>query len=458
MQREIDSAISCLRALNAVPEEQLEHYPELEAAVAAFYKKVRKRRRRQSGQRRKQADRETVKQIAAQRQTRLNDIDLQPEDPESLGHKSRTCYCCNQRFRDVHAHYHWLCQPCGDRCQQKRKQLADLSGYHAMVTGGRIKIGFQTAVWLLRCGATVHVTTRFPADAALRFAEHPEFHSFQNRLQIHELDFRNISAILTFVERFRSRRQPLDVLINNAAQSVRRSQRWHERLMAFEQTTRLHPNAQRLIASLRAANEDESRRLPAVDAGSTHDEIREITSTPLHGLAMLRDDDDRSDTREKNTWNSDLLETEPLEILEVLLVNSNAPALLVRGLVPLMAREDGRPTFIVNVVGADSMFSLDKSGYHPHVNMSKAALNMLTRSCARRLSQDGVFMNSVDTGWITHEGGRSNRERLRDAGFVPPYDHLDGAARVVDPILQVVSGEAEPQFGILFRNFKPVAW
>ena len=174
-------------------------------------------------------------------------------------------------------------------------------------------------------------------------------------------------------------------------------------------------------------------------------------------VAILRDDDDRLDTREKNTWNSDLLETDPLEILEVLLVNSNAPALLIRGLVPLMCGGD-RARFVVNVVGADSMFSLNKSGYHPHVNMSKAALNMLTHSCAKRLREGGIYMNSVDTGWITHEGGRSNRERREASGFVPPYDHLDGAARVLDPILQVVTGKSEPPSGVLFRNFQPVPW
>lgn len=448
MQPRSDEFLEYLAELNDLPEDQLGESQEFEIAIATLYKRLRKKKRRLTGQQRKRADREAVREIAAARDTTSNTHELPTGTPVEFQHKSRTCYCCNRPYRSVHPSYHWLCVPCGNLSADKRTQKADLTGHRALLTGGRIKIGFQTACWLLRSGASVDITTRFPVDATSRFSELKDFDSFKQRLRIYPVDFRNLKLLMDFISVYREQTEALDILIHCAAQSVRRSQTWHERLLNHERNASLTSEQRGLIANF------SNSELGHIAESSTSSAPEEFSQLSL----LQRDDDDRSDAREKNTWNSDLLETQPVEILEALLVNSNAPAMLTQGLYSLLKNSSNANRFIVNVVGADSMFSLDKSGYHPHVNMSKAALNMMTKSCARRFAADKVFINSVDTGWITHEGGASRRAERQQEGFRPPYDHIDGAARILDPILKVVSGQCEPQWGFLFRNFKPFSW
>ena len=375
-------------------------------------------------------------------------IDIENRSLQLKGKRS-SCYVCNQAYSELHDFYHMLCRECGDRCYPKREQTADLTGRVAVVTGGRIKIGFETSLKLLRSGCTVHITTRFASEAAVRFSEQADFEDWAGRLQIHRRDFRNLAAVLKFPQILRSQLGSLDILINNAAQSVKRSPAFLNRLLAFEENAKLTSPQQRLLGS---GSEQDQKKLSAEDSASLENVV-----TNLPESWLIRDDDDRLDTREQNTWNSCLTDVDPVEILEVLLINANAPALLVRGLRELMNLSQSENRFIVNVSGADGTFSLSKSGYHPHVNMSKAALNMITRSCHRDFARDRIFINSVDTGWITHEGSFSYRQRRREQGFVPPFDSIDGAARVLDPVFSHLDSADVPN-GVLFRNFQSSSW
>ena len=171
----------------------------------------------------------------------------------------------------------------------------------------------------------------------------------------------------------------------------------------------------------------------------------------------LVDPDDRDDQREQNSWTAKLDEVSPVEFLEVLLVNANAPALLIARLKPLMLASSQARRFIINVTGTDGLLSLTKSGNHAHVNMGKAALNMVTRTCGSDFASEGIFMNSVDTGWITHEGGFTTRQRGDEMNFVPPLDAVDAAARILDPVVEGSAGE-EARSGCLFRNFTATEW
>jgi NAD(P)-dependent dehydrogenase (short-subunit alcohol dehydrogenase family) len=88
--------------------------------------------------------------------------------------------------------------------------------------------------------------------------------------------------------------------------------------------------------------------------------------------------------------------------------------------------------------------------------MSKAALNMITRTSADDYARDGISMNSVDVGWVTQEGAYSTRLRMRAQGFVPPLDEVDGAARIYDPIVLGLGGRRD--FGRFFKDYRPAAW
>jgi NAD(P)-dependent dehydrogenase (short-subunit alcohol dehydrogenase family) len=164
------------------------------------------------------------------------------------------------------------------------------------------------------------------------------------------------------------------------------------------------------------------------------------------------------DLQRTNSWTQTVSEVDPLELLEVQLCNSTAPFLLVSRLRPSLAASPARRSYVVNVSAMEGQFSRRYKGAgHPHTNMAKAALNMLTRtSAAEMLETDGILMTAVDTGWITDERPHDEKLRIAAEGWHAPLDLVDGAARVYDPI---VRGEAgEDLHGVFLKNFAPHPW
>ena len=166
------------------------------------------------------------------------------------------------------------------------------------------------------------------------------------------------------------------------------------------------------------------------------------------------------DLHDSNSWVQLVDQVDPLELLEVQLCNSTAPFILISRLRPAMAaahRNGARRTYIVNVSAMEGQFSRGYKGPgHPHTNMAKAALNMLTRTSAEEMLSDGILMTAVDTGWITDERPHPTKMRLADEGFHAPLDLVDGAARVYDPI---VRGEAgEDLYGCFLKDYRPSPW
>ncbi|GAC1476978.1 MAG: hypothetical protein NVS1B16_07810 [Pseudarthrobacter sp.] len=159
-----------------------------------------------------------------------------------------------------------------------------------------------------------------------------------------------------------------------------------------------------------------------------------------------------------NSWTQVVDEVDPLEMLEVQLCNVTAPFLLVSRLRDAMRRSTAHRKYIVNVSAMEGQFSRAYKGPgHPHTNMAKAALNMMTRTSAKEmLDADGILMTAVDTGWITDERPHFTKVRLMEEGFHAPLDLVDGAARVYDPIVMGENGE--DQYGVFLKDYKPSPW
>lgn len=346
------------------------------------------------------------------------------------------CYSCKGSYRDVHPFYHALCPTCAALNWAKRSQRADLSGRTALVTGARIKIGFEVALKLLRDGATVIATSRFPRDAARRFAAQPDAGEWRDRLQIAGLDLRFLGE----VERFARNVAACDILIHNAAQTIRRPPAYYAPLIAAERED-LPRLASRWVAS------DIAPRLKeyALAAYSEH--------FP-HGA--LDRDGEPLDARPINSWRLRVGEVETVEMAEAFVIGAMAPFVLTGALRPVMAASPHARRFVVSVSAMEGQFArASKTSFHPHTNMAKAALNMLTRTSAQDLAQSGIYLSSVDTGWVTDENPLPRREQT---GFVPPLDPVDGAARVYDPIVQGVTREEVPPHGRFYKDYQPHDW
>jgi NAD(P)-dependent dehydrogenase (short-subunit alcohol dehydrogenase family) len=348
------------------------------------------------------------------------------------------CYVCKQPFNRPHRYYDSLCQECGDFNYAKREQTADLAGHHALVTGARVKIGFQAGLKLLRAGAHVIVTSRFPIDAAERYAQEPDYGVFRQRLEIHGLDLRHSPSVELFTRHLLERLPRLDYILNNACQTVRRPAAFFAHLLAKEAAP-----VSSLPEALRGPLTAHAPALP-------HELL-----FPAH---RYDEDGQQVDLRDTNSWRLRMHEVGTAELLEVHLVNAIAPFILNARLKPLMMATPGTHKHIVNVSAMEGQFYRTiKTERHPHTNMAKAALNMMTRTSAPDYLRDGIHMNAVDTGWVTDEDPAVHAARKAELGFAPPLDIIDGAARIVDPIFEG-RRTGTHVWGQFLKDYKPAPW
>ena len=411
-----------------------------------------------------------------------------PQAPARELKKPRACYVCKAEFTRLHHFYDSMCAECADFNYAKRFQTTSLEGKVGLVTGSRVKIGFQISLKMLRAGAEVIATTRFPQDSALRYSREPDFSDWKHRLHIHGLDLRHPPSVEIFARYVEHSFKRLDIIVNNACQTVRRPPGFYEDLLETESRppTDFGPDIFLLLRNhedLKAALDGgrsvtggtgvDSAGLMALNGGRSG--IGVVASARLSQVRYAYDDDTRRDDlfpqgrldadlqqvdlREQNTWRLALADVPTAEMLEVQLVNAVAPFILCARLKPLMLRVPSRDKHIVNVSAMEGIFSRGtKTDKHPHTNMAKAAVNMMTLTASRDYVNDGIHMNAVDTGWVTDEDPAIHADRKKaEFDFAPPLDIVDGAARVCDPFFSgLITGEHT--YGKFLKDYKPSNW
>ncbi|MFI1577290.1 SDR family NAD(P)-dependent oxidoreductase [Embleya sp. NPDC020630] len=465
----------CLSVLAEVEDLDVEH-PDavrIRRATAAIYKSVKERRRKERRDRVLANDEAVTAATATGAPGRIDDETLgialtTATTTEIAGvlERARACYICKQRYREVDAFYHQLCPECAAFNRARRDQRTDLTGRRALLTGGRAKIGMYIALRLLRDGAHTTITTRFPNDAIRRFAAMPDSADWLHRLKIAGIDLRDPAQVVALADSV-AEAGPLDILINNAAQTVRRTPQAYAALAAAEAAPLPAGELPQMVSFGHVGGSghvllpgqsrgDDQALTPqaltalALTSGSASP-ARIETGTAIDAGGLVPDLDP------VNSWVQRVHEVDPVELLEVQLCNVTAPFVLVSRLRPAMAAAKARRKYVVNVSAMEGQFSRGYKGPgHPHTNMAKAALNMLTRTSAEEMLSDGILMTAVDTGWITDERPHPQKMRLADEGFHAPLDLVDGAARVYDPI---VRGEAgEDLYGCFLKDYAPAAW
>ena len=445
-----------------------------------------------------------------------------------------SCYICHKPYVELHFFYHQLCPACATFNYAKREEKANLQGKVCLVTGGRTKIGYRSALKLLRCGSRVVVTTRFPHDAAVRFAAEKDCNMWLDNLDIYGLDFRDLRRLEEFCSYLQITYDRLDVIINNACQTIRRPPAYYQHLISDEvqyaedgvasisatksicdagkkidkilkkqcefstvqsecltstQQMKLQNNSGRKgsavdvndgIKALSSLASVAEVRQPTASSSSSNS--TGLNSVQLSQLVVAPGDDcvdtslfpvgsgsldvnkQQVDLRKHNSWTMRLDEVSTPELAEVFAINTMAPTILNSRLKGMMQRHPDDLKFIVNVSAMEGKFYRYKSERHPHTNMAKAALNMLTRTSAQDYIKSNIHMTSVDTGWINDEKPIDLAVKHEQKHkFQTPLDEVDAAARVLDPVIGPLNAlqrgdVADPPWGVFLKDYMKCEW
>ncbi len=500
----INQCIATLTTLNENPDQLITLDQETHISLMKAAGTLSRPDRKEQKKRNKAAKKQTRQKIVAQernarantgirllREASIFSAPLQLEhlkdsSEEHTLHSPRNCYVCKAEYTKLHQFYDTMCPKCGDLNYQKRFQTADLTGQVALITGSRLKIGYYATLMMLRSGATVIATTRFPADSAVRYAKESDFGTWGHRLHIYGLDLRHTPSVEIFCKHIENTFERLDILINNAAQTVRRPSGFYAHLMENElrPLDQLSHGAQTVLAnhqmcknklnSLIVHDGELERNLPVSWNGDLPGiGIREsaklsqipysydntLSTEKVFPSGELDADLQQVDLRTTNSWRLKLGEVPTSEMMEIQLVNAIAPFVLCNKLAPLMKKDNTGMKHIINVSAMEGKFMrFNKGERHPHTNMAKAALNMMTHTSASEFADYGIYMNAVDTGWVTDEDPAQLsklKEDLHD--FQPPLDIVDGAARVMDPLFDGIN-TGKHWCGKFLKDYAPIDW
>jgi len=438
---------NCLLVLNQLKNQPFQNPDNqvFSGLVTKIYKQAKKQSKRESYLQKKTNDLNIIQNSSISKNALAN-TSLYYDDEPTKQHFTqlqldKNCYSCNLKYSLAHSFYNRLCPVCSEINYNNRFKKIDLTNRNVILTGGRVKIGYATALKFLRANANLTLTTRFPAIALSQLQKEKDYDQWKDNLKVYGLDLRDLKAVKEFINYYILENKSLDILVNNAAQTIKYPDEYYLPVLQ---------NEQQLLK--------EYDNHPLLYSNKTNVVSKKTLSESKQIKVNLNRFGNPIDNREKNSWNSTLEEIPMTELLEVNLINQISPYFLIKELSPLMKKSTFKYKFIVNVTSSEGQFSYtNKTIFHPHTNMTKAALNMLTRTSAKEYLNYNILMSAVDVGWISTGAKEVLRKRQFEEGYIPPLDSVDGASRIMHPIIDAIQND-QLFVGKLIKNYKEEIW
>ncbi|CAH6419756.1 Dehydrogenase/oxidoreductase [uncultured virus] len=375
--------------------------------------------------------------------------------------KTFYCYICKKPSDPVYSvdGYQSMCLECGLFNLDKRILTTNLGGITALVTGIRQKIGRSVALKLLRCGARVIGTTRFPQATWYNYSCERDFNEWRDRLLVYKCNFFRLIEVQQLIEFIKT--QSVSVFINNACQTIRSSEIYRTRLLQLEQllsdtatndsqlefrnTDTIEFSTSTELSIL--PNQTENSLVPWTGiSGCEISTILKNNDLSLNSFGDIQD----IDIKANSSWNMTIELINSEEIMEATIVNQLVPTLIINQLRPFMCK----PSFIIQCTALEGSFNTDKNAYHAHSNMCKAAMNMLIRTMSEEpvcKNGNSLYVYSINPGFVS--GVNANPETTQF-----PLSPDDAASRILDPIIQYYRGTPLPKEWVILKNYHSTSW
>lgn len=362
-------------------------------------------------------------------------------------HQLSSCYHCQKWFHPnskpgfIRLFYESFCYACSMEHIHRRVTPLPPSlneNKFALVTGGRIKIGYTLSLQLLKCGYTVITTSRFPVHAWARYQTEPDFDQFESRLHIFKLDFRRLDMVEQFIAFLNQNVPRLNLLINNAAQTFTYDEDYYRQHIEYERDEIKRVTMDRL---------EEGKEIAHHPLALTHSHV-ETEDTPFVPMFELPsfpvDPFGELITKGGQFWNQRAHEVSTESLLTMQIVNYIVPSLFTIRLKSLMEETEGNK-FIIQVTCREGNFSLPhKTIHHFHSNCAKASLNMLTRTISDDYAKSNIYVNNVDPGFVSFALNTTSK---------CPIDLQEASLRILNPMFQnpILHGK-------LWKNYQIISW
>lgn len=366
-------------------------------------------------------------------------------------HHTKYCYICKSNKTATHfENYHRLCYKCGGYNYFMRNLKADLSNVRAYVSGCRHTIGYFTCLQLLRMGAFVVGSSRFIDLAAYNYQQEPDYAEFKDRLVLVECDFLKTDQVNELIEYLKT--QDINVYINNAFQTIRQSPTYYDKIKLLQSTIR------NTITNVETNNDG---RTDVIANVTTNNELMATTTTvinctntsiiPQFAPSMLQSNDivinehrNLQEVEYETSWTQRLHETDPCEIIEGTIINQIIPTLLIKTMLTIMKPSSSNPCFIINVTSTEGNHH---TALHNVTGSHKVAMDNLVKNLYYEHRQN-MYTFNVDPGFVTGVFQSTHK----------PLSSLDGAQRVLHPIIQHYRKNPLDLKGYWLKDYEPKFW